>query len=295
MTGVAPPTAIVLHDAGAANHVLAWIDAGLLPADRVYAEGPAARLWGQKPRPALRASLADAMFGARSLVSGTGWASDLEHQSRMIAHREGVESHAVLDHWVNYPARFERLGQRRLPDTLWVADTDAQTIAITSFPGLPVRLMPDSYLQAQVAAIRAAEHLTPEKGALVILEPARDHWGRESAGEFQALDFLAANREAAGLPRGLPLRLRPHPSDPVGKYDEWMAANPVLQPVLDPDSDLAGAIAGSALILGLNSFALTIALAAGYPVLSILPPWAPPCVLPQKGIGRLCHMIGIAA
>jgi len=40
-------------------------------------------------------------------------------------------------------------------------------------------------------------------------------------------------------------------------------------------------------VVGCESFALVVALAAGRRVCSTLPPWAPPCRLPQPGIVRL--------
>ncbi len=287
-------TAVVMHDAGAANQILAWIDAGLVPGGRVYAEGPAAALWAGRARPMLRPSLADAMEGADTLLSGTGWASDLEHRARANARMLGLPSHAVLDHWVNYPGRFLRDGETVLPDGLWVSNAEAAEIARRDLPGLPVCQLPDLYLQSQVAGIREEEgHRKPE-GALLVLEPARSDWGRTRPGEFQALDYLLAHLPEAGIAPGTALRLRPHPSEPMGKYDGWVAANSRYQAQLDPHSGLAAAIGGATIVLGLNSYALTVALAAGRRVVSILPPWAPPCVLPHAGIHHLRLMAGNA-
>lgn len=285
-------TAVVMHDAGAANQILAWIDAGLVPATRAYAEGPAAALWASRPRHALRPSLSSAMEGAQALVSGTGWASDLEHRARAIASRSGIASHAALDHWVNYRDRFVRDGETVLPDSLWVSNPEAADIARRDLPGIPVQQLPDLYLEGQLREIRAAEAGGAGGSALVVLEPARSDWGRGSPGEFQALDYLLAHLPEAGIAPGTALRLRPHPSEPEGKYDDWIAANLRYGISRDRHSGLAAAIGCATTVLGLNSYALTVALAAGRKVVSILPPWAPPCVLPQAGILHLRQMAG---
>jgi hypothetical protein len=104
------PIAVVAHDTGATNLILAWLKAwpGRV---RAYMQGPAAKLWSEAfPSLPLCASLEEALDGASSLISGTGWASRLEHDGRVRAHLQGLHSAAVLDHWVNYPQRFERGG-----------------------------------------------------------------------------------------------------------------------------------------------------------------------------------------
>lgn len=282
-------TAVVMHDAGAANLILGWIDAGLIPNTRVFAAGPAARLWHDTVRPALAQSPDAALDGAAALVSGTGWQSDIEHQARKRAADAAIPSFAVLDHWVNYHDRFTRQGETLLPDELIVADMDALELARVQFPGISVHQLPNLYLENTLAEIAAAERRLDHEphGLLLVLEPARDDWGRRQDGCFQALDHLISNWDRIGLPADLPLRLRPHPSDPEGHYDRWMADNADLHPTLSRGTGLASDLAAASHVAGLNSFALTIALAAGRTTLSILPPWAPPCVLPHKGIQHL--------
>jgi hypothetical protein len=90
------------------------------------------------------------------------------------------------------------------------------------------------------------------------------------------------------LPEGVVLRLRPHPSDPPGKYLDWIAARRADLPVeLDASPTLAAAISGARWVAGCESYALVVALAAGREVFGTLPPWAPPCRLPQAGIRQL--------
>ena len=298
------PLAVVCHDAGACNVILPWLRRPDLSLRPVMA-GPAARLFGDfrsragavaAPAPADMAAgdaaLASALDGAAMLLSGTGWASDLEHRARRLARERGVFSAAVIDHWVNYPMRFERGGETVWPDEFWVTDEGARAIAERCFPGALVRYFDNLYLRAEAAAVGPLPALAARPQVLYVLEPMRSDWGRGTPGEFQALDHFMAQRGEAGIPAQAPVRLRPHPSDAPGKYDAWLAAQRArgADVALDRHETLAGALGVSAWVAGCESFALVVALAAGRQVISTLPPWAPPCRLPHAGIVRLQAM-----
>lgn len=346
------PLAVVCHDAGACNVILPWLrrpDLSLRP----VMDGPAARLFrgrfGAAAPTGSGHELEAALDGAAMLLSGTGWASDLEHRARRLARQRGLFSAAVIDHWINYPMRFERAGETVWPDEFWVTDEGARAIAERCFPGAVIRCFDNQYLRAEAAAIaplprwshpaeqasnapdapdapdaphaphaphapraphapqaphaREARSPTAPGQVLYVLEPMRNDWGRGVPGEFQALDHFMSRRVAAGMPATAPVRLRPHPSDPPGKYDAWIAAqrgravasdigtnvatDVATDVALDRHATLAGAIGASTWVVGCESFALVVALAAGRRVCTSLPPWAPPCRLPHAGIVRL--------
>lgn len=310
------PLAVACHDAGACNVILPWLRRPDLSLRPVLA-GPAARLFAGFARPgggmaagaatwldgaAARDGVSDdalhrALDGAAMLLSGTGWASDLEHRARRLARARGVFSAAVIDHWVNYPMRFERGGEVVWPDEFWVTDDDAMAIARRCFAGAVVRCFDNLYLRGEVTAVAPLPALLPGDASaaaaqvLYVLEPMRSDWGRGVPGEFQALDHFLRHRAGIGVPPAAPIRLRPHPSDPPGKYDAWLtqrqAQDPALDIGLDRHASLAGAIGAATWVVGCESFALVVALAAGRRVCSSLPPWAPPCRLPHAGIARL--------
>lgn len=263
--------------------IAAWAQAANAPPDLVIAAGPALAIWRARfGEGTAIASDPEALGDIACVLSGTGWASDLEHRARLAAAQNGVQSVAVIDHWVNYPMRFERERTVQLPDAIWVGDADAEAIAREAFPGTPVTAHPNLYLAEQA---REAGPVPPHGDALFLLEPARNDWGRAAQGEFQALDYFSQHREAAGIPADTQLRLRPHPSDPPGKYDAWIAAHP--NSALDTAPDMARALAPARWVAGMNSAGLVIALEAGRNVISALPPHAPPCVLPHAAITRL--------
>lgn len=272
------------HDAGATNLILAWLKAWGGPV-RAYMQGPAAKLWATSfPNVPICSSLKDALDGASSLVSGTGWASSLEHEARIYADKYGVRSVAVLDHWVNYTQRFERNGQVQWPDELWVADDWARRIALQLFPNVIVRQFENLYVKTQVAQVR------PPLGqgtVLYLLEPLRQNWGSRVEGEFQALDFALEHMDLV-CPNAEIILLRPHPSETPAKYADYLARDHRIR--FDSSVEMSQALSLANVVMGVESFGLTLALAAGRTVYSSLPPWAPALRLPHTGIQQIRHL-----
>ena len=277
-------TAVVCHDAGAGNIVIA----GLLETGRsdwrAYMRGPAEKLWRSAySRVALCNTLDSALEGVELLVTGTGWGSDIEHNARSLANLRGIRSVAVIDHWVNYAERFVRHGEIVWPDEFWVTDDYAMEIAKHAFPGQPVFKVPNRYLESQMRVIKqAGEASTPE--LLYVLEPIRSDWGRGLQGEFQALDYFVRNMARLGLSPDTEIRLRPHPSDAPGKYNDWVADHPTLNIQLDETISIAESLGRASWVAGCESFALVLALMAGRKVYCTLPPWAPLSRLPHRGL-----------
>lgn len=282
------PLAIVCHDAGAANIILAWLNTAPSVQCRAVMQGPAARLWAAaRPGEAVCESIEAALDQAESLLSGTGWASDLEHDARRLARDHGVFSVAVIDHWVNYRERFVRHGETVLPDEIWITDDYALAEARRCFPDRTIRQYPNRYLESQIRDIPLPGTRQGAAGLLYILEPARSDWGRGKPGEFQALDYFAEHITLLELRDDTPIRLRPHPSDPPGKYASWIREHAGLHVELDDVSSLPDALARSHWVAGCESFALVVALEAGREVICTLPPWAPACRLPHQGLIHL--------
>lgn len=287
MLKLAEPTAVVCHDAGAANVILAWMEVQPRHNWRPLMQGPAANIWAKSTlQGPTYLSLDEALSGAKLLLSGTGWASAIEHQALLMAKAQGIHSIAVIDHWVNYEERFVRDGVTVLPDEIYVTDAYALRKAQQSFPCVPIQIHSNLYLENLLREISAA-HDDSQEEVLYLLEPIRAHWPRNVAGEFEALNYFLTHLDTLRIPRETLLRLRPHPSEPKGKYAEWMAAHANLNLALDDGGPLAQSIARARWVVGCETYAMVVALAAGRHVVSTLPPWAPDCRLPQEGIIRL--------
>lgn len=291
MTNLSSPLAVVAHDAGATNLIIGWLKDQPNLTLRTCLQGPATALWSAAFPNWKNESLSEALDGAAMLLSGTGWASDLEHEARRLARAMGIPSIGAIDHWANYRERFIRNGEEVLPDELWVTDEDARVEAVRCFPDLPVGVLPNRYLEGLVEQIDALSPVPNERSGghiLYVLEPIRQPWGnKEEPGEFQALDFFLERIGALGLECNPEIRLRPHPSDPPRKYASWMSRHSELNLTIDTSISLAEAIAWADWVVGCQSFAMVVALYAARRVVSTNPPWAPRCSLPQRGIQHL--------
>jgi hypothetical protein len=286
------PLAIVCHDAGAANLVIAMILKGKLQNYKVFMAGPAARLCNAAlPDVAICDSLQSALDGVELLISGTGWESGIEHQARKLASSQEIRSVAVIDHWVNYLERFIRQDEMILPDELWVTDEYAYKIALLEFPETTIQQIPNYYAQMQLDEINSIDNNKNNPELLYVLEPTRSDWGRCIAGEFQALDYFVSQLKNLNLPAETIIRIRPHPSDPAGKYSNWIRDNASLNFQLDETDEIAESIGRATWVAGCESFALTLALMSGRKTFCTLPPWAPPCRLPHPDLVHIGNMI----
>jgi hypothetical protein len=303
------PLAVVAHDAGAANHIFAWLGD---EEPILCLAGPALKMWQAhlKKKPIgpvpefgiplhrdfsqsllLETDLVVALAGAATVITGTGWESSLEFDARKLAREQGIYSIAVIDHWLNYADRFIRNGEQVLPDEIWVSDLYAAKIAQSAFPSVRVVQQTNEYQAELVAEVESRQPLSEAQGndrVLYVLEPIRQEWGElTDLGEFMALDYFMTNRHRTPISVNAEIRLRPHPSDRPGKYDAWLARQSTPRVSLDQSATLADALAWSNVVVGCQTYAMVLALACGRVVVSAIPPWAPPCVLPHEGIIKM--------
>jgi hypothetical protein len=292
------PLAIAAHDAGAANHIIAWLKD--LPNDQVNqidacVAGPALSLWLKAFPDSKISTIPDSLSDAKLLISGTGWQSSLEHEARKLARNLGIKSVAVIDHWTNYRDRFIRDREKVLPDEIWVTDAYAKKLAENHFPRLPIVQLPNLYLESIVAEVHLQEASVIKSAAtrlLYVLEPIRQVWGTgDQLGEFQALDFFIKNINLLVVGEHLLIKLRPHPSDSIGKYSQWIESQKNLDISLDNSLTLAESIAWSDIVVGCQTYAMVVALAAGRRVICSIPPSVATCVLPQTEIIKLADLI----
>ncbi|MFT5211435.1 MAG: hypothetical protein ACI9CE_003174 [Flavobacterium sp.] len=287
------PVAVVCHDAGATNIIINWLKVMPKITVRVHLSGPAKELWYRAYPDTINHSLDDALQGAAMLLSGTGWASDLEYDARNIASSKGIFSVGVVDHWVNYESRFIRGGRAVYPNEIWVVDEFGYSLASENFPSVRIRLLPNCYLDEQVRLIKSLQKDSSVNpyvvNILYALEPIRVVWreGEASSGEFQALDYFLANlhKITAG---SICIKLRLHPSDRPSKYFDWVnRQSPDITLEISEGRSLAEDVAWSNIVIGCQTYVLIIALSAGKRVVSSLPPYAPASLIPYPGIEEL--------
>jgi hypothetical protein len=282
-------TALVCHDAGATNQILAMVLAGDIIPQSAHMTGPAATLSKTAlPSNIITDNLEDALKDASVLISGTGWSSPIEHDGRQLAKKLGIYSIAVIDHWVNYRDRFVRNGITVLPDEIWVVDEYALSLAKQIFTDITISLKTDRYANEELRKITPVSSIHTNE-LLYLLEPVRSNWGKAETGEIQALRYFLDRRDLLGIPKDTKLCLRPHPSETCEKYTSFLSARE-FESVCFDTGNLHDAISRAKWVAGCQTYALTIALKSGRIVYGTLPPWAPKCPLPHNGIVHICNL-----
>jgi hypothetical protein len=290
--------AIVSHDAGGAEVLSSYVRREVPSCVYVLA-GPAPSIFARKLGTVATVALDAALAEADSLLCGTSWQSDLELDAIKLARSMGKQSVAALDHWVNYRERFTRGGEVHLPDEMWTFDRDAEALATKLFPGVRIRRLENPYLadtQRELAAIPLRQRSSDDGlSVLYVAEPVREHalrahgderyWGYV---EEDALRYFLSHVEAIGG-RISRVVVRPHPSEPAGKYEPIIADFDI--PVKPGVRTLVEEIAASDVVVGCNSMAMVVGLSAGKRVISCIPPGGQPCNLPQREIEWLQQLV----
>jgi hypothetical protein len=291
--------AIVAHDAGGAE-ILSSFQRRMLVPTLLVIEGPARRVFERKLGPVQTVSLDEAIDRGSWVLCGTSWQSDLEWRATELARRSGKRCVAYLDHWVNYRERFEREGELRLPDAIWVADLYAMALAKKSFPHAPIRLMGNPYFDDVLLELQRTELRRSAKpsGATVlyICEPIGEHALIQLGNERQmgyvedeAVQYFFHNLRLIS-DRILRVVMRPHPSEPEGKYSWVLGVSPV--PIqISSGGSLIDDLAQADVVVGCESMAMVIALLARKRVVCSIPPGGRPCALPYPGIELLHAMV----
>lgn len=289
--------AVASHDAGGAEVVSSYIrDRGI--SCLFVLDGPARVVFSRKLGTLLTVSLEEALARCDSMLCGTSWQSELEFSAIRRARELGKRSVAFLDHWVNYRERFVRGGETCLPDEIWVGDADAFTRAIDVFPGVPVVQVENPYVEGlrqellQKAATRTGKPAADRRALLYVSEPVREHALRQFGNERHwgyveedALRYLLTNLDALGESTAR-ITIRPHPSEPAGKYD-WVLKEFDLPIVIGGQEPLLDEICAADVVMGCNSMAMVVGLIADKRVVSCIPPGGRPCVLPHLEIQSL--------
>ena len=216
------------------------------------------------------------------LLTGSSWSSRLEHNARIFAKKEGVYSIAILDHWANYGQRFVTKKITSYPDEIWVVDKHAKKIARKIFFNCKITQIPDYYKIQRLKQIKPIKKNTP-KNLLYLLEPIRSNWGKSEAGEFQALKYFFKKINNLRIGKIACIKLKTHPSESIKKY------NNIIKKIKTPKLYLAKKsleeeISAARWVVGCQTYALTLAVAAKRKVFCSLPPGAPKNILPYKQI-----------
>ena len=303
---------VCAHDAGAAVLIAGWIEYfGWKP--KLLVSGPARKIFDSKfSELSVCNSLEEALRDCVFLITGTGWQTDWEHTARRQAQKKQITCVGVIDHWVNYRARFQNGTETVLPNAIWVSDRYARNLAETCFPDLPIHQLNHPYLESQVfeyREIRRTGIALPARKLLYLLEPIREDWSgpshelpftaidRTLPGEFQALQywqqsFSRLQQTGVLAEDNLAITLRSHPTERPGKYDSVVSnlSNDGFLVRKDENQSLVSSLANADCVFGCETQALILGMECGLPCYSTVPPWAPACRLPHDEITSISEI-----
>jgi len=178
------------------------------------------------------------------------------------------------------------------PAEIWVTDPYAQALAEEVMPEIKVVQQENRYLSTLLKDIDPQQKTDQGLRILFVMEPVRVAYegNSEEPGEFQAFRYFIS-QVASLTEEKIRLVIRPHPSDPIDKYQKLVFERQNIAVMVDDSQSLAEQISVADWVVGLQSYAMIIALAAGKRVISCIPPEAPACILPHSEIEHLGTII----
>jgi len=253
---------ILCHDAGAANIIIAWLNKKNVSKYQISMSGPAKKIFKEKfIISKLKNNIFDLKRPIKKLIVGTGWQTSFEFNAIRAAKNQNIYCIAVIDHWVNYRKRFMRNNKTVLPDEIWVTDKFAKMKAKKIFLSTPIFLKKNFYLSEQINKIEKYKSSKKNSNIFLFLsEPIRNKKGKLTNLEFKSLSFLFKNINMFKSSKKFHLVIRPHPSENIGKYSEFIKRFSESQSIsIDSDTKLYKLIGSADIVFGCQSYSLIIA------------------------------------
>jgi hypothetical protein len=200
----------------------------------------------------------------------------------------------LIDHWANYQSRFIRNNNYQLPNEVWVVDKYALEIARDTFSNVDIKLINSHYLEQQVAEIDSYSVTKPKESEaiLFLMEPVRDSWNTTNEPpEIESFRYFLSYLNLLTKLDGVRITIKPHPSDADGKYDYLLAENKQYCIEISSTDSLSSLLASSNIVVGCQTYAMVVALAADKKVICALPSYAPECILPHSEIIKLSSLV----
>ena len=292
---------VISYDAGGAEILSSMISESELDVP-FWVDGPAKGIFERRLG---GAQLESSVMGITHLlgecewvVSSVGWQTDFEWNAIRQSLISGKKTVVLLDHWVNYRERLERNDISLIPDEFWAPDQTAQRIVASLFPQVPTVVVGNPYLDEAVRVLKAMasppSHLNT---ALYLGENISEHSDLDGTyaepfgyTEVEAFNYFLSYA-LEWVPRVDKIIVRPHPSESSGKYT---ASDPTYPIPIEHshEQSLVSDIGRSHLVVGCESMAMVVALAAGKGVWCCIPPWGRASRLPFMGIRNLAEWLG---
>lgn len=281
---------LVSHNAGGAALLAAWAAHHLDRQFDCLLSGPAVGIFCQRlPYAHLIASNAVAPVRYDCVITSTSAAETAWETVWIVkARAQNIKTISLLDHWTNYISRFQLQHNLQFPDEIWVSDDYAQALALqcrqerADYP--PIVKVANFYLVDQAEFIKANH--APDCGVECILfvsEPSFNPLYTAVEALTGFLNYLLVN-----IKMPLIVRLRMHPRENSADYAAACAAFAGrLNIEFSTNSRLEDDLCWATWVVGCQTMAMVVAMAAGLKVNSCLPACVATSALPHREIERL--------
>ena len=286
---------LVCHDAGGAEVVSSWVRRNRGPECSFLLEGPAVHIFKRKLG-AINLVGTDVLSNAATaafdfILTGTGWASDLEKRAVRFGKSADIPTASFLDHWCNYLPRFQQGDEYIFPDEIWVGDDDACQMARSCFPDEIVRLIPNPYfmdVKEEFEKLDTIADDSDEWRILYVCEAIAESGRKLPSGElieYRSLELFFDHLEnIVDKSDAISVRLRPHPAESQDKYSQFLSSGRTVNVGLSTGTSLIEDCAWADWVVGMNSMALIIARIGGKRVFYCNLEGARPKSLPVSGM-----------
>ncbi len=260
--------AIVCNDAGGAN-ILANYIKNLNANFKFVLSGPAVNIFKKFFSNIVLFDHKTAINLSEKVICSSG-SGEWEKQGLNLAREFGKFSIVSLDHWSNYRQRFIFKNKLILPNEIWVYDKTAKKLIKKIFPEILVKLKTNIYLIDQINEIKFKINNLKIKDhnhrqILYLLQPI----GKKK--EFVYLDLFMKLYQTKYKNDYNKILIKLHPSEHEDKYSHWLKKNFSFPIIMDNKITLIDAIVKSDLIVGIDSYAMYVAIMAGKNVYQFLP------------------------
>lgn len=286
---LAYPISIIAYDAGSANILFHYV-LNSLNINNCYfiLGGPAIKIFKSlKVKIYNDKNLEKLISKSQTIISGTGWQSDLEHMSRDLAKKQKIKSIAILDHWKNYKKRFLRNNNLILPDEIWVFDKFAYSLAKKIFK-LRIRLKKNYFYEYILKKSKKLKKKKSNKITYLYLdEPINQK--KRILNPVSPFNFFLDNLyKIHTTSTNYEIIIRPHPSQDIKIFKKILRYANIK---LNYRDSLLNLIFKSDVVIGCETAGLIIALKCKKIVYSSIPRGYGRLLLPYKGIKELRKII----
>ncbi len=277
------------HDAGGAELLSSFIVANSLSGEYLVS-GPATKIFQSKNLLSKKNQTTFLKADTSIILSSTG-TTNFEYSNMSDGLKIGAKVIALLDHWANYPERFERQDKIIHADVILVVDEYAFKVAKREFPKIEIVLINNDFLEGIKKEYFDLEPNDIEYDYVFMCESRHVNSNMKESFDMDNLTGIAYFFDVLSSIGGNNARilLRPHPSDLGNDYTEYVPKTFPLVKISSEES-LLKTLKASDIVVGCNSMALVIADTVGKRVYSAVKnPQS--SLLPFAGIRPLSELI----